>query len=188
MKKSLWSATILTLSFAGMAAFAQQTTPSPTTAQPSPVPTPAAQQPPQTMDQSLAASCPNLTVTQDQKDQLQQLDTSLKATLAKDKIALKAARKAYGAALVDANGSDATIKQKEWAFKREIRKTVNAVLDAADKAAMVFPVEDRAAGVACLDKIRKAAHQQQTAQTGANQCGNNTQTDNDDDTNIMPAY
>lgn len=107
-------------------------------------------------DIDLAAQCPELNLTEQQKDQFKQIRDATAEKLKAQKQQLKEAKKNLMTSLADVNVTQEAVVKHE----QDLKASVDAILDTVFQTTnqVVFSVltkEQRAPGVACFQKIKK---------------------------------
>lgn len=108
------------------------------------------------------AACPELALTQPQKDQIKAVIAEARASVTTEREQLKAAKEALMATLKDPNAEQAKAVEQQGAIKMHVDKVMDALFHATNQ--LVFTVlskEQRPAGVACGQKIIKEIKKKQ---------------------------
>jgi hypothetical protein len=125
-----------------------------------------------------AVLCPELVLTQIQKDQLEATEKAFKTEIKEKKAVLKEAKKLLMATLSDATATESKVMRREFQVKREVSELLNIVFGKMNKVVFtVLTKEQRATGVACYEKIKKEMKKRRRAR----QCSGGAIEDEDSD-------
>jgi Spy/CpxP family protein refolding chaperone len=104
----------------------------------------------------VAVLCPELVLTQVQKDQLEANEKAFKTEIKEKKAILKEAKKLLMATLSDATATESKVMRREFQVKREVSELLNIVFGRINKVVFaVLTKEQRATGVACYEKVKQ---------------------------------